>query len=103
MQVSPQALPVVQTLQQMRIVGRAVGAVTRTRVQVGDGRSIGSGVHVWVRTGMRVNVGNGFVAAGDGVRKRAVAVSVMVGVNVFVGEGATVMVEVGKGISATVG
>lgn len=46
---------------------------------------------------MSVHVGSSFVAAGGGVRKRAVAVSVIVGVNVFVGEGVPVVV------SATVG
>lgn len=63
MQVSPQALPVVQTLQQIRIVGRAVG----------DGRRVGMGVHKGVKAGVMVCVGV-MVRVGG----RAVGVSVHV-------------------------
>lgn len=80
MQLSPQALPALQILQQVRAGGGEVGAMTTMGVQVGDGRCVGIGVHVGAN-------GSGFVATGKDVRDMVVAVCVIVGVSGFVAAG----------------
>ena len=94
MQVSPQALPAVQILQQMRAGGGEVGAAMRMGVQVGDGRMMGTGVQV----------DGGRVELGSGVREDdSVGALVLMGVQVDDGRAVgSALVEMGDGVCVAV-
>jgi hypothetical protein len=107
-QLLPHALPVVHTLQHTRPPplppppAGTVGTFTMTGVQVGRGRTVGTGVQV---LGIGVNVG-GFVGSSVGFAVR-VGASVKVGTSIFgatmTDVGVVVCVEVDSGVFVRVG
>lgn len=103
MQESPQALPVVQVLQQTRPAGVGAGVSVGAGVPVGGGVSVGGGRGVTVGDGVSDGVGIG-VEVGDGEAVGGTSVSVGERVGVVVGEGAMVAsrgVSVARGTRVT--